>query len=445
MAGGTWTTQNKVRPGVYIRFQSAPDANLSIGNRGVAAICEPLSWGPIGQVMTVNAGADTTPFTGYAPTEEGSRFLAEIFKGTNRTAAPSQVLLYRPAANGSAAATATAGALTITAKYQGIRGNDISVIIAEDPDNEGNFTVTTVVDGLAVDRQAARIATDLKPNNWVGFTGDGALTATTGAALEGGSNGTVQAAAYSAFLTAIEPYKFDVLIYDGSDAKVQAAMTSFVKRLADENGQYCQLVAAGLTSPDSRFVINVASGVTLSDGTQLTPQKTCWWVGGAQAGALYNQSLTYASYPGAVAASPVMANDEVIAALEAGKFVLFAENGAVKVEQDINSLVTYTPEIQEVFRKNRVMRLTSTIANDVYRQFSSNYIGVVNNDETGRGLFKAAIVGYLLELQGMGAIQNFAADDVEVLPGEAINAILVNIAIQAVDSTEKIYMTVTVR
>lgn len=140
-----------------------------------------------------------------------------------------------------------------------------------------------------------------------------------------------------------------------------------------------------------------------------------------------------------------MANDGVIAALEAGKFVLFAENGAVKVEQDINSLVTYTAGIQEVFRKNRVMRLTSTIANDVYRQFTGNYIGVVNNDETGRGLFKAAIVGYLLELQGMGAIQNFAADDVEVLPGEAIDAILVNIAIQAVDSTEKIYMTVTVQ
>lgn len=103
MAGGTWDYAKQGAAGGLHPFQSAPDANLSIGSRGVAAICEPLSWGPIGQVMAVNAGADTTPFTGYAPTEEGSRFLAEIFKGTNRTAAPSQVLLYRPAANGSAA------------------------------------------------------------------------------------------------------------------------------------------------------------------------------------------------------------------------------------------------------------------------------------------------------------------------------------------------------
>ena len=58
MPGGTWTTQNKVRPGVYIRFQSTAQNNLTIGERGVVAICEPMSWGPVGQVMTVEAGAD---------------------------------------------------------------------------------------------------------------------------------------------------------------------------------------------------------------------------------------------------------------------------------------------------------------------------------------------------------------------------------------------------
>ena len=37
-----------------------------------------------------------------------------------------------------------------------------------------------------------------------------------------------------------------------------------------------------------------------------------------------------------------------------------------------------------------------------------------------------------------------AADDVEVLPGTELDAVLINLAVQAVDAVEKIYMTVEV-
>ena len=54
------------------------------------------------------------------------------------------------------------------------------------------------------------------------------------------------------------------------------------------------------------------------------------------------------------------------------------------------------------------------------------------------------VVGYMTTLQNARAIQNFTAEDVEVLPGDDVDSIVVNVAIQAVDSVEKIYMTVTV-
>ena len=47
-------------------------------------------------------------------------------------------------------------------------------------------------------------------------------------------------------------------------------------------------------------------------------------------------------------------------------------------------------------------------------------------------------------MQANGGIQNFVADDVEVLPGNSIDSVLINVAIQPVDSIEKIYMSVTV-
>ncbi|MDY4080915.1 MAG: phage tail sheath family protein [Candidatus Metalachnospira sp.] len=444
MAGGNWTAQNKVRPGVYINFTSNNELGLSIGERGVVAICEPMSWGPVSEVMTVEAGVDTTPFCGYDIFMPQARFLNEIFKGTNRTNPPTKVLLYRPAADSSAEAKATTGQLTITALYPGVRGNDVTIIVAEDADDEGTFTVQTIVDGLVVDTQTGANVSDLRQNKWVSFSGTGALTPTAGTKLAGGADGTVQAAAYAAFLTNIEPYKFDVLIYDGTDTTTMAAMLNFVERMVTNEGKYTQLVAANLSTPDTRFAINVNTGVTLKDGTILTPQQTCWWVGGAQAGAKYNESLTYASYPGAVDASPKLTNGEIVSALTAGQFLLIEDDGNVKVEWDINSLTTYTADIPKVYHKNRVIRLCNTIANDLYRQFSDNFIGVVNNNDEGRALFKSVIVGYLLEMQGNQAIQNFTADDVEVLPGDDIDSIIINIAIYAVDAAEKLYITISV-
>ena len=400
MAGGTWASQNKVRPGVYIRFASDRGLGLTVSDRGVVAIAEAMSWGPVETVQEIEAGANMTPYTGYDITNPKNRFLNEIFKGTNRTAAPNKLLLYRLGATGQKQASAEVSPLTATAKYPGVRGNDISIVITELTDLEDAFAVSTVVGGEIVDQQTAKTVEELSANDWVAWSGTGALAATVGKALSGGADGSPASADYTDFLAAIEPYKFDVLIYDGT--------------------------------------------VVLSDGTALTPQQVTWWAGGALAGAQYNESLTYAAYPNAVDVSPKLTNSGYIDALTAGQFVLFADGGVVKVEQDINSLVTYTTDITGPYHKNRVIRLLNTIANDIYQQFSDGYIGVVNNNEQGRMMFKSAIVGYLLDIQANNGIQNFEAEDVTVEPGEAIDAIVVNLAIQPVDSVEKIYVTITV-
>ena len=43
MAGGTFTSENKVRPGVYIRFTSSRSLELTVSDRGTMAIAEALS------------------------------------------------------------------------------------------------------------------------------------------------------------------------------------------------------------------------------------------------------------------------------------------------------------------------------------------------------------------------------------------------------------------
>ena len=82
--------------------------------------------------------------------------------------------------------------------------------------------------------------------------------------------------------------------------------------------------------------------------------------------------------------------------------------------------------------------------NDVYEYFSDYFIGKVDNNDAGRNLLRGWIVGYLNEMMANNGIQNFTAEDVEVLAGNTIDSVVVNVAIQPVDSVEKIYMTVTV-
>ena len=442
MAGGTWTSQNKKQPGVYINVKSSMVQAVSVGDRGVVAICEPLSWGPEGEIMTINVGDDFTPFIGYDSTNSKALFLREIFKGSGHTSGPVQVMLYRPGTTGAAKAAATIEPLTITAKHNGVRGNDISITVIADPDNEGSFTVQTVVDGAVKHTQAGKTVANLQGNDWVVFSGTGDLTASAGTALTGGADGSVSSAAYSAFLTALEPYTFNILIYDGADSTVQAAYVAFIKRMRDNLGKKCQAVMAG-TESDSDAVISVKNGVVLSDRTTLTPQQATWWVGGAEAGANYSESLVYAQYPDAVNVSPRLTAAEIDEALSEGQIAFFEEFGSVKVVSDINTLTTYTPDKGEAFSLNQVIRTLDTIANDVYKNFSQNYIGKIQNNAAGRDLLKAWIVGYLNEIQANGGIQNFVADDVVVEAGEAINSVVITLAIQPVAAVEKIYITAT--
>ena len=212
----------------------------------------------------------------------------------------------------------------------------------------------------------------------------------------------------------------------------------------NQEGKYCQMVAAEMTNPDSQYVINNIAGAVMSDGTTFTPQQVCWWLGGAEAGASYNESLTYAQYPGAVNVSPLMTNSQYVAAIQAGEIALVPDNGVVKIEQDINSLVTFTQTNGSVFHKNRIIRLCSQIGNDLYQQFSDFFIGQVNNNEQGRSILQSAVIAYLLSLQQQQAIQNFEAEDITVQQGEDIDSVIINLAVSVVDSIEKVYMQVTV-
>ena len=96
--------------------------------------------------------------------------------------------------------------------------------------------------------------------------------------------------------------------------------------------------------------------------------------------------------------------------------------------------------------KNRTIRVLDSICNDIKDTFNTKYIGKVSNDEDGRNLLKADIISYMQNLESQGAIETFdTQNDITVLQGDNKDVIVVNVAVQTIDSMEKLYMTINLK
>ncbi|RED64669.1 phage tail sheath family protein [Cohnella lupini] len=438
MAGGTWVTQNKVRPGVYINFEGDGQPLGKVGEKGVVALALSLSWGRSKQIMTIQSGETLTDKIGYDQSAPEALLIREALKRAKT------LLLYR--LNEGAKATATQGTITFTARYAGIRGNAISIIIEDNVDDNTKFDVKTLVSGEIVDIQTVLNVASLSDNGWVDFGGTGTLSTSAGIPLTGGTDGAVLNQDYSDFLTAIEVHDFNTVVLSSADNTLKSLYGAFVKRLRQDEGRKVQAVLADYAIADHEGIISVKNGVVLSDGTILDAVKATAWVAGATAGAEMSESLTYQAYDDAVDADIRYTHTEIEAALKGGHFVFVQNRGRAIVELDINTFRDYSPTKGKAFSKNRVIRVMDGIANDFKSIFENFYIGKVDNNIDGRNLLKAECLSYLNILVNDGIIQNFNAQtDLQVLPGVETDSVYVELNIQPVDAIEKVYMKVKVK
>ena len=164
------------------------------------------------------------------------------------------------------------------------------------------------------------------------------------------------------------------------------------------------------------------------------------------AGANFNESNTARTVDGASSIIGELTDAEIKEGLQNGKFILSTStSGKVKVEQDINSLHTYSKDRNYNFSKNRVIRTLDEIGTTTVQTWEDTYMGKVDNDSTGRSLFKSDLIQYGNELQRLRGIQEFnGTDDIQVEQGRDLDSVLCTWGVKPVDSMEKLYMTVNV-
>ncbi len=442
MAGGTFKAQNKIRPGAYINFKAVAKPLSSLGTRGVMTMPVPMAWGDEVTELLSSELIDGKSLAkiGYSAFDEESQIFREALKNSYKA------ILYRLDTGGVKAELEIAP-LIATAKYAGIVGNEISLTIIDNED--GTFDVVTLFRGLEQERQKVEKVQDLEDNDWIDFTGTGTLVANAGANLADGANGTVNEGTYANYLNAIKSHNWNVMAIPQNVPAVNSNIITFIENMRENLGRKVQAVLFN-ASADYEGIISVSQGYKTETET-ISPETFVAYMAGLTAGSDVDTSNTYHAINGATSivypsgVTPY-GDEEIEEALKQGKLVLSTrQDGVVVIEQDINTLHTFTPDKGYAFSKNRVIRTLDEINNSIALLFERSYIGKVDNNDDGRNIFKADVISYLNMLQNIAAIQNFdSAEDIQVYAGEAIDAVVVDVAIQPVDSMEKLYMTVMV-
>ena len=444
MAGGTWLSQNKVRPGAYINFKAVPKSSMTVGDRGIIAIPLELSWGASGKLIEVLSSdmldGTSKKLVGFTAFDSESKLLAGALSYCYKA------LVYRTNVGG-VKASATIGNIIVNAKYFGTFGNNIIISISEDT-NTNLWTVITYVNGSSVDKQIISTASELESNDYVDFSvaQEGTLEETVGTSLSGGTNGTSdESTFYPEFLSLASMAKWQTLVCFSSSSSIKSSIQTFINGMRNDEGRYVQAVVADYDGADSEGIINSISGAVI-DGVTFSKEDFVAIVAGMTAGANFNQSNTARKVVGATSIIGELTDSQIKTALSNGKFLLStSSDGSIKVEQDINSLHTYSSDRNYNFSKNRVIRTLDEIGTTTKITWENSYMGKVDNNDTGRGLFKADLIQYGNELQRLAGIQEFkGSDDISIAQGNDLDAVLVEWLVKPVDSMEKLYMTVNV-
>jgi len=429
LGGGTFTIQNKVLPGSYINFISVQNAKANMGERGTVALGLELEWGKENEIIEVTAEQftkDCLRIFGYDYTNEKLKGLRDLFKNSIKG-------YFYKLNNGGEKATNNFA----TAKYAGVRGNDLKIVIEKNVDDEGKFDVTTLLGIVKVDTQTVSASNELIDNDYIVFKKDAELIITASTPLAGGTNGTTNGQSHQDFLNKLESYSFNALGCLSKEKEITGLYVAYTKRLRDEQGVKFQTVLYN-TSANYEGVVNLKNKAT-EDETGLI-----YWVTGIIAGCAINASNTNKVYDGEYEVNTDYTQNELKECIKNGELVLHNVGNEVRVLTDINSLVDASSEKGEDFKSNQTIRVLDQIATDVARVFNTKYLGKVPNNASGRVSLWNDIVSLYKEYQTIQAIENFDSKEITVEQGNDKKSVVVNSTIQPVNAMEKLYMSVIV-
>lgn len=188
MAGGSFSSMNKVIPGIYYKISKQAVQQPLLTASGVLLWIGERTWGDAVERISLDDYSKDVCYrkTGLSNTSKRMELFAQSCQ---------ELIAYDPReGRAKASATAFGGKVTITAAKPGSLGNSISVVIIDYSADVAE--VRTSVDGVVQHRQRVKKLGELVSNDWVVFgveaahAGDSAHSDFGTVNLTGGSDGT---------------------------------------------------------------------------------------------------------------------------------------------------------------------------------------------------------------------------------------------------------------
>ena len=475
MASGTWQPSDKPkRPGFYMRFIAAALARIQPGARGIVAIPVKASWGPKKQVLEITGEKDLIDILG---TDTGGDFTAYTCVRLCLLGQPKTILVYS-LSDGSELQASIAlkdtavppvDVLRLKTKYPTSKDFKVTVrtnILDENKQDivlyEGSkqLFVYTFDKGAAVIDNALAAVNDNKDNKWLVAekiaTGNGTLATISSQNLTGGNAGVanITNADYIDAMAVFESRLFHGFTLDGvTDASLLTSAKAWIERLRNEGKKCIGCFGSDETTDEDisnaitrskawnhEGIVNVGIGGELGDVWYPSAFVACW-VTGKCAGQALKESLTYAVTP-FTDVYPRLTHNQVVAALAAGVLVLVHDGEKVVIEQGINTLSSLRVDMDNQWKKIKIIRIMDAIDMDTAKAGHDSYIGKVLNNDDGQTAVLTAIKKYFETLVPDLLDPDFTVEvDTDLQQNAENDEFFWKYGAKIIDSMEKIYGT----
>lgn len=455
--GGLYTEQNKVLPGAYHKFSSENTNTTVYAERGLVGLITPTDWsnGELTRLVVPaleveHEGAyvwprDAVKVLGYSATVDvperytGAADLAKFVPVFVREVFRHAVgcFIYPLLGSNKAKASCT----LCTAKKYGERGNKLALTVTELPEN--HFTVTTLLDGVAVDEQMVAKYDELVDNDFVAFDKSGTLSATASMALSGGLAGTVDVADIELAVERLGSYGVNIVcpMHKLTDTKVLNAVITqnekyghWMQMIGEHTGE---LVPTGgseyLIAPD---VANDSINLML-----LFP-----YLAGAEAACELRTEIANRSLDSELLRYLVdkegmkpPTQEQLEHGIRAGYMMLHTVGNDWRVLNDDNTYIKYTPTKDKNFHKNQVVRVLFTMANDRTGIFVNEFANKAGTRELDRNAYKMRLVKSAQYFYSIGALAEFDTADITVEAGAQSDAYYVKAFTRPNLAVNKVY------
>lgn len=455
MASGTWSeTDMPIRPGFYNRFKAAALARIQMGKRGIVAMPAKANWGPAKEIVSITgASAEKMLIDTYG---DDPNFTAYKLGRLALLGQPKELLIYRLTDGTEKPATATlkavaepdsTDAIKLETKYPTTRKFNVTVepniieddlvniILYEGPKTIYEFkglsgTATEIADLINGDAgNMWLVAAALSPDNKEVIV----LENTVSKELTGGNDGTAGIAAgdYLDALTAFEGRPISGITLDGvTDQAIHTSLRGWVERVR-KSGKGVRgyiggtedetIIEANNRSKSINFqgIHNIGVGGVL-DGERYTPAETAPYVMALGEGqdmkeCLANQVTIFQDV------TKHLTDEEIKETLLAGTMILRYDDGAVVIEDDVNTLKRYGQDQNEIWGYLRAIKFMDMVDEDTSFTGNRQYVGKVLNGRTGQLAVLSSLKQYFEVLETAELIEDFTLEIDEDLQRGAAN------------------------